>query len=138
MMKRLLLSLILLVLLIPGKAQEFIGLPEKTVKAVMAKDFPGLTPDNMVRNNIYRYLKYHSADDNETWLIFLDEKGRCTGVRITYSNNLYDAKIRELNEKYGNESKGTWSYRTGKDLITVKVQRDAWFFTVTHVGLYHM
>jgi len=138
MMKRLLLSLILLVLLIPVRAQEFIGLPEKTVKAAMAKDFPRLTADNMVRNNIYRYLKYHSADENETWLIFLDEKGRCTGVRITCSNNLYDSKIMELNEKYGYDKDGTWSYRMGRDLITVKVQRDAWFFTVTHVGMYHM
>jgi len=137
-MKRLQLSLVLLVLLIPVKAQEFFGLPEKSIRAVMAKDFPNLAPDNMVRNDLYKYLKYNSKDDNETWLIFMDERGRCTGVRITYSNNLYDSKIRELNEKYGYDKDGTWSYRNGRDLITVRVKRDAWFFTVTHERLYHM
>lgn len=131
-MKRLLLSLILLLFLMPLKAQEFYGLTEKSIRALMARDFQGLTPDNMVRNDLYRYLKYHSDDDNETWLIFLDEKGRCNGVRITCSSSLYDAKIRELNEKYGNGKDGTWSYRMGKDLINVRVSRDAWFFTVTH------
>lgn len=137
-MKRLQLSLILLAMLIPVKAQEFCGLPEKSIRAVMARDFPRLTPDNTVRNDIYSYLKYHSADDNETWLIFLDERGRCNGVRITCSTNLYDARIRELNEKYGNEKDGKWSYRMERDLITVRVQRDAWFFTVTHVRMNHM
>ena len=137
-MKRLQLSLILLVLLIPARAQEFYGMPEKSIRAVMARDFPGLTPDNSVRNELYRYIKYHSADDNETWLIFLDERGRCNAVRITCSNNLYDAKIRELNEKYGYDRDGRWSYRIGRDNITVRVQRDAWFFTVTHERIYHM
>lgn len=137
-MKRLQLSLILLVLLIPVKAQEFCGMPEKSIRAVMAKGFPGLTPDNLVRNDIYRYLKYHSADDNETWLIFLDENGRCNGVRITYSNSLYDAKIRELNEKYGYKKDGSWSYRSGRYVIFVRVKRDEWFFTVTHSMVYHM
>lgn len=138
LMKKLQLSLILLVLLTTAKAQEFCGLTEKSIRAVMAKDFQGLTPDNTVRNDIYRYLKYHSTNDNETWLIFLDERGRCNGVRITYSNNVYDARIRELNEKYGNEKDGKWSYRRGRDLITVRVQRDAWFFTVTHERMNHM
>ena len=138
MMKRILLSLTILVLLIPVKAQEFYGLPEKTIRAVMARDFPQLTSDNAVKNNVYRYIKYQSANDNETWLIFLDERGRCNGVRITYNSSLYDAKIRELNEKYGYDKDGIWSYRMGRDLITVKVQRDAWFFTVTHERIYHM
>lgn len=137
-MKRLLLSLSLLLLLIPLKAQEFLGLPEKSIRTVMAKDFPGLTPDNMVRNDVYRYLKYHSAEDNETWLIFLDDRDRCTGVRITYSSNQYDSKIKELNEKYDPDRDGIWSYRMGRDIISVKVQRDTWFFTVTHVRMQHM
>lgn len=136
-MKKLLLSIILLVLLIPVRAQEFYGLPEKTIRSVMARDFPQLTSDNAVKNNVYRYIKYQSANDNETWLIFLDERGRCKGVRITYSSNLYDTKIRELNEKYGYDRDGIWSYRMGRDLITVRVQRDAWFFTVTHERIHH-
>lgn len=131
-MKKLQLSLVLLIILIPVKAQEFYGMTEKSIRAVMASDFKGLTPDNMVRNDVYRYLKYHSADDNETWLIFLDGRNRCKGVRITCSNNIYDAKIRELNQKYGYDKDGEWSYRTERDRIVVTVKRDEWFFTVTH------
>ncbi len=131
-MKKLQLSLVLLIILIPVKAQEFYGMTEKSIRAVMASDFKGLTPDNMVRNDVYRYLKYHSADDNETWLIFLDGRNRCKGVRITCSNSIYDAKIRELNQKYGYDKDGEWSYRTERDRIVVTVKRDEWFFTVTH------
>ncbi len=131
-MKRLHLSLILLVLFMPLRAQEFDGMTEKGIRAIMAKDFPGLTPDNLVRNDIHRYLKYHSADNNETWLIFLDDKDRCKGTRITYSIGLYDTKVSELNKKYRSEKDGKWSYTMGRELITVEVKRDVWFFTVTH------
>ncbi|MCK7530962.1 MAG: hypothetical protein MZV63_07900 [Marinilabiliales bacterium] len=31
-------------------------------------------------------------------MIFIDEKGRCNGVRITCDNICYDRKIKELNE----------------------------------------
>jgi len=134
-MKRLQLSLILLTFLIPVKAQEFCGMTEKSIRAVMERDFKGLTPDDNVRNDVYRYLKYHSVDDNETWLIFLDERNRCKGVRITYSNSLYDTKISELNRKYGHDDGGKWSYRLERNRIAVTVHRDEWFFTVTHVRM---
>lgn len=137
-MKRFLLSLIILVLLVPAGAQEFIGLSEKNIRRTMAVENPGLTPDNSVRNEVYRYLKYHSKDDNETWLIFLDNNGRCDGVRITYGIGAYQARVNELNEKYKSEGINHWSYRAGRDLITVRLKRDEWFFTVTHIRLYHM
>lgn len=137
-MKRFLLSLIILVLLVPASAQEFIGLSEKNIRRTMAVENQGLTPDNSVRNEVYRYLKYHSKDDNETWLIFLDDNGRCNGVRITYGIGAYQARVNELNEKYKSEGINLWSYRAGRDLITVRLKRDDWFFTVTHIRLYHM
>jgi len=121
--------------MIPVKAQEFYGMTEKSIRAVMERDFQGLTPADMVRNDAYRYLKYYSADDDETWLIFLDERNRCKGVRITYSNTLYDTKISELNRKYGHDEGGKWSYRLEGNRIVVTVHRDEWFFTVTHVRM---
>lgn len=121
--------------MIPVKAQEFYGMTEKSIRAVMERDFQGLTPADMVRNDAYRYLKYYSADDDETWLIFLDERNRCKGVRITYSNTLYDTKISELNRKYGHDEGGNWSYRLEGNRIVVTVHRDEWFFTVTHVRM---
>lgn len=137
-MKRLLLSLIILVLLVPAGAQEFIGLSEKNIRRTMAAENPGLTPDNSVRNDVFRYLKYHSVDDNETWLIFLDDVGRCNGVRITYGINGYDSRIRELNEKYEPAGLNRWTYRSGWNVVEVRVKRDDWFFTVTHILFRHL
>ena len=134
-MKRLQLSLILLIFMIPVKAQEFYGMTEKNIRALMERDYQGLTPDNMVRNNLFRYLRYHSADDDETWIIFLDDRNRCKGVRITYSNTLYDTKISELNRKYGYGEGGKWSYRLERNRIAGTVHLDEWFFTVTHVRM---
>ncbi len=137
-MKRLLLSLIILILLVPAKAQEFIGLSEKNIRGIMTRDYPGLAPDNTVRNELFRYLKYHSVDDNETWLIFLDDTGRCNGVRITYGINGYDAGIRELNEKYEPSGLNRWTYRSGWNVVEVSVKRDDWFFTITHSLFRHL
>lgn len=137
-MKRLLLSLIILVLLVPAGAQEFIGLSEKNIRRTMAGENPGLTPDNSVRNEVFRYLKYHSVDDNETWLIFLDDIGRCNGVRITYGINGYDSRIRELNEKYEPSGLNRWTYRSGWNVVEVRLKRDDWFFTVTHIPFQHL
>jgi len=137
-MRKLLLTLIALVMMAPLQAQEFIGLTGKKIRDVMARENPGLTPDNSVRNNLFSYLKYHSEDDNETWLIFLDDRDRCKGVRITYSISGYEAAIKELNEKYRPEGDNVWSYRVGRDKITVRVKKDAWYFTVTYESIHHM
>lgn len=139
-MRKLMLTLTALIMLamVPAQAQEFIGLSGKKIRDVMASENPGLTPDNAVRNNTFRYLKYYSEDDSETWLIFLDDRDRCYGVRITCGINGYDAAIKELNEKYRPEGINVWSYRAGRDRINVIVKKDASYFTVTHERLHHM
>ncbi len=139
-MRKLLLTLTALLILAMAtvQAQEFIGLTGKKIRDVMVHENPGLTPDNAVRNNFFRYLKYYSEDDSETWLIFLDERDRCYGVRITCSISGYEASIKELNEKYKPEGHNVWSYRSGRDRITVRVKKDASYFTVTHERIHHM
>lgn len=125
--------IILLTLLGPSaEAQDFIGLPEERIRELMSAERPGLSLDNMVRNNTYRYLKYSSIDDNETWVVFIDEKGRCSGVRITCDNSIYDSKIKELNELYSPGEVNLWSYRAGGEEISIKLKKESWFFTVTY------
>ena len=139
-MRKLLLTLtaLLILAMAPVQAQEFIGLTGKKIRDVMVHENPGLTPDNAVRNNFFRYLKYYSEDDSETWLIFLDERDRCYGVRITCSINKYDEKIRELNAKYRPGGQNVWSYMSGRQKIIVTVKKDASYFTVTHEQRHHM
>jgi hypothetical protein len=123
----------LLIMLGPAaEAQDFIGLPEERIREIMSADRPGLSLDNKVRNNTYRYLKYSSGDDNETWVVFIDEKGRCNGVRITCDNSIYDSKIKELNQLYKPGEVNLWSYRTDGEEISVRLKKESWFFTLTY------
>lgn len=131
-MKGLQLSLFLMVLLLPVRAQEFIGLTEKSIRETIAREIPRLKTDNTVRNETFRYIKYHSGDDNETWLVFIDSSGKCNGVRITCGNAVYEARLKELNDRYTPTGLDSWTYKTGGEEINVKLERKEWFFTVTH------
>jgi hypothetical protein len=132
-MKCIPLIIIVLTLVRPAaEAQDFIGLPEEKIREIMSADRPGLYLDNRVINNTYRYLKYSSDDDNETWVVFIDEKGRCNGVRITCDNSCYDRKLKELNELYGPDETNQWSYKAGGEEISVRLKKESWFFTVTY------
>ena len=125
--------IILLAMLGPlAEAQEFIGLPEEKIRDIMSSDRPGLVLDSRVKNDAFRYLKYSSADDKETWLVFIDEKGNCNGVRITCDNSCYDKKIKELNELYRPGEANLWSHRAGGEEITIRLKKESWFFTVTY------
>lgn len=115
-----------------AEAQEFIGLTEERIREIMSADRPELTLNSRVRNDTFRYLKYSSGDDNETWVLFIDEKGRCNGVRITCDNSCYDSKVMELNELYRPGETNLWIYRTGGEEISVKLKKESWFFTVTY------
>lgn len=132
-MKKMLFNVILLTLLCgAAEAQEFIGLHEEMIREIMKADRPGLNIDNRVKNNTFRYIKYSSGDDMETWLIFIDEKGRCNGVRITCDNLCYDRKVKELNDLYGHNEPDTWIYKSGGQEIIVRLKKESWFFTVTY------
>jgi len=130
-------AVILLALLAPAEAQEFIGLAEQSIKEIMLSEKPDMAIDKMARNNTYRYLKYRTRDDSETWVIFLNEKGRCKGVRITCDNGSYDKKLKELNGLYSPVDGNRWIYLAGGSEIEVILKRESWFFTVTYEQTKH-
>jgi len=130
-------AVILLALLAPAEAQEFIGLAEQSIKEIMLSEKPDMAIDKMARNNTYRYLKYRTRDDSETWVIFLNEKGRCKGVRITCDNGSYDKKLKELNGLYSPVDGDRWIYLAGDSEIEVILKRESWFFTVTYEQTKH-
>jgi hypothetical protein len=117
--------------------QNFIGLKEHNIRAIMSEEKPEMIINDKVRNDTYKYLKYHSKDENETWVIFLDDKGKCDGVRITCDNSLLNDKIKELNENYKSKDKGQWSCRSKGDEITIGLKEDPWFFTITYKKTEH-
>jgi hypothetical protein len=129
---RIVFAVIVLALLSPADAQEFIGLTEQSIKEIMTTNKPEMAIDNLIKNDTYRYLKYRSRDDSETWVIFLDEKGRCKGVRITCDNSCFDRKLKELNELYRPGDEHRWTYRADGSEIDITLKRESCFFTVTY------
>jgi len=88
--------------------------------------------DNKVKNDSFRYLKYCSEDEDETWIIFIDEKGKCNGVRITCDNRFLNEKRNELSTLYRSGEKDCWTYRSRGNEISVRLQDETWFFTITY------
>ena len=72
-MKRALVILLLLISLGSAGAQDFIGMNDRDIRRIMSDEHPGMALDEKVRNDTFRYLKYSSGNENETWLIFFDE-----------------------------------------------------------------
>jgi hypothetical protein len=130
-MKRILLATLLFFCMLSLKSQEFIGRHESNIMQVMNGEHPELALQSDIRNSSVRYLKYISKDNEETWIIFLDDRGICKGVRITCANSRYDNRIRELNEFYQPGGNNRWSYTEKSEKIDVSLQRDDYFFTVT-------
>jgi hypothetical protein len=130
-MKRILLVTVLFFCMIALKSQGFIGLHERNILQVMDMEHPGLVLQSDIRNSSVRYLKYLSKDNQETWVIFLDDSGICKGVRITCANSRYDSRISELNELYKPGELNRWSYTEKSEKIDVSLKRDDYFFTVT-------
>ncbi len=130
-MKRILLLTLLFFCFLSLKSQGFIGLHERDIMQVMNMEHPGLVLQSDIRNSSVRYLKYLSKDNQETWVIFLDENGICKGARITCANSRYDSRIRELNELYQPGELNMWSYTKKSERIDISLKRDDYFFTVT-------
>jgi hypothetical protein len=131
-MKRALIISLLLISLSSAWAQDFIGMNERGVRKIMSEEHPGLSQDEKVRNDTFRYLKYSSGNENETWVIFFDEEGKCSGVRITCDNSFLDGKRKELDTLYKPAEKDSWTHRSGGDEISIRLKDETWFFTITY------
>jgi hypothetical protein len=131
-MKRALVISLLLMTFCYAGAQDFIGLDEHGIRRIMSEENQGLTLDQSVKNDTFRYLKYSSGNENETWVIFFDEKGKCNGVRITCDNSFMNEKRKELDNLYKPAEKDRWTHRTGGDEISIRLKDETWFFTITY------
>jgi hypothetical protein len=136
-MKRSFLILMFLVSSVVAGAQDFIGLNEQSIMQIMSEKKSRMTIDNKVKNDTFRYLKYCSEDEDETWIIFIDEKGKCNGVRITCDNRFLNEKRNELNTLYRSEEKDYWTYMSRGNEISVRLQDETWFFTITYQKTQH-
>jgi hypothetical protein len=131
-MKGSLTILLLLIYFCSAGAQDFIGMNEHSIRRIMSEKNPGLTIDEKVKNETFRYLKYSSGNENETWVIFIDEKGKCSGVRVTCDNSFLADRRKELDSLYKPAEKDRWTHRSGGDEICISLKDETWFFTITY------
>ena len=131
-MKRALVISLLLITSGFAWAQDFISMNERDVRMIMSDEHPGMAIDEKVRNDTFRYLKYSSGNENETWVIFFDDKGKCNGVRITCDNSFLAGKRKELDTLYKPAEKDSWTHRSGSDEISIRLKDETWFFTITY------
>lgn len=113
-------------------SQDVIGLDELRIKTIMSEERPGLVREDNVKNENFRYLKYSSKEERETWVIFLDVKGICNGLRITCENSCMEEKKSELNRLYRSDGKDRWIYRSRGNEISVDLRDETWFFSITY------
>jgi len=131
-MKKTVVILLLLISFCSAGAQDFIGMNEQAISTIMSEENPGLTLDKKVKNETFRYLKYSSLNENETWVIFIDEKGKCNGVRVTCDNSFLADKRKQLDNLYKQAEKDQWIHRAKGGDISIRIKDETWFFTITY------
>jgi hypothetical protein len=111
-------------------SQHLIGLSKEQVKTLMEKEYPSFDIDNSAVNPTYKYLKYIDKYSEQTMLIFLSDKDKCTATKlISDYSNLIDVKAK-LNKTCKKSGKDKWIYKVNGITYQVTLQRTEWFFSV--------
>ncbi|MEA1896035.1 MAG: hypothetical protein U9N53_00065 [Bacteroidota bacterium] len=132
-MKQLLFILIGLFLLTayPVFGQEFVGVHADSIKQLMRTTHNDLSLNTSSINKYYNYLKYEDRIGSRTFLIFLDEEDICTFYKEIYDYSFHKKVIKDLNNHYVNIGDTLWTDEVGNGILSKKLQKNEWFFSVT-------
>lgn len=134
-MNRHILLFLLLLFSATAGAQNFIGLNERKVKRAMATEKPMFSLDERRNNDKYRFLRYQSDDETETWIIFFDEEGLCKGVRVTCDTIYLDQKRKEFNQLYTLTGDDSWTKSVNDQQVNIDLRNEKWFLTITYTKI---
>lgn len=134
-MNRHILLFLLLLFSATAGAQNFIGLNERKVKRAMATEKPMFSLDERRNNDKYRFLRYQSDDETETWIIFFDEEGLCKGVRVTCDTIYLDQKRKEFNQLYTLTGDDSWTNSVNDQQVNIDLRNEKWFLTITYTKI---
>ena len=132
-MTRFLLAAILILSSLTSSAQDFIGMNEHKVRKAMAGMKTGFSHGDKTETEKYRFLRFVSNDERETWIIFFDEDGLCKGVRITCDNSMADTKRKELNDLYLADGVDKWVHYDEENTVKIDMRTDSWSVTITYL-----
>ena len=135
-MRKLLLILLLSIIPLLSRGQNVIGMNEKSVKEFFGSNHPELSLDSGLKNEKYRYLKYTDGEVSlTTALVFFNNKGLCSSVRVIYDLSLEKRVKENLGRVYGEFGKGCWVDTSGEREVSVEFKKEEWYITVSYKEL---
>ena len=113
-----------------GTAQDWVGMPDDSIKKVIRTEFPDFSLNTSMVNKSYHYLKYEKSDGMQTMLVFLDDSNKCRYVKSIYDYNEWSRVLSHFNETLTRQNDSLWSYIKENKEITKQLKKEDWFFTV--------
>jgi len=115
----------------PVIGQEFVGMHADSVMSLMRAKHKDFYLNTSSTNKYYHYLKYENRIGTQTFLIFLDEKNKCTFYKEIYDYSLQKEVIENLNRSFVNIGDTLWTGEIDMRVVSKKLKKTEWFFSIT-------
>lgn len=129
-MRKLILILFTLAVCGIAPAQHLIGIPASQVKTGVKQYYKKFSLDESAINRTFKYLKFVEWNDDQTLLVFLNEKDTSTWTKFMSDYKYLDSELEKLNKQYRKTSENSWEYAVKGIKYEVKLEKGEWFFTL--------
>lgn len=110
--------------------QNLVGLREPDIAKYMKAYMQSYSIEKDIVNSLHKYLKYSTGDGMQTLLVFFNEKGYCSEVRLSLDRSLYSTKVRELDSAYTKLNNAEWLEKKGRRQYRITLTDDKWYYTL--------
>lgn len=125
-----LLTGLIMIFIIPVKAQNLIGYHKNEISGIMKKVHPGYRTDASAVNSPNPSIKFIGPDKERTLIYFLDNEGSCVSVKFMLENNHLKNTVDTLMKNYEYAEELVWKDKSkGKDCLII-LKKNEWFSTV--------
>lgn len=114
-----------------ASGQNLVGLKEREIIEYMAGKMPDFIKQRDVKNPHYNYLRYQTAGEDQTLLIFLDNKGKCREVRYIFEKNHRESVVREYDSTFLKVGDNLWKDKKGRKEYSIMMSDETWYYNVT-------
>lgn len=129
-MPKILAILFVLVLALPAKGQNYIGLHKDEIFKIVPVELEGFVFDKEVENKSKSFIKFVNDDEEQTVLFVLNNKGVCTSVSRMYNLWMYERIRKDLKKKYTFDGANIWTTTKDGEEFEIELKRGQWFVTV--------
>ncbi|MCG8698217.1 MAG: hypothetical protein MI922_09195 [Bacteroidales bacterium] len=114
-------------------AQYLIGKHAKDIISIMKTDpeYRYLKLNTTDKNKSFKYLKYEDRINQITVLFFLDDDNNCKMIRMMYDYSNINDVLEKMNKELEKVDDKRYEYKIDGKTLTLDLQEDEWFFTVT-------